>query len=125
MEITRSTELSWFTGQRVEMHSLDGETWSSDLSQLHGRMRAREKQRKKALRQARRIFPKGIWRTHENYPAVSKIEFTLAVVGRWYKTGAKVASISRSKWYADFLAYLDEQIKLLGVMLREQENRED
>jgi hypothetical protein len=36
-------------GQQVELFSLDGQTWSSDVRQLHDLQKARQKSHQKAL----------------------------------------------------------------------------
>jgi hypothetical protein len=43
-------------GHRVELHSLDGETWGTDLVQLRQRMEQREKEHAKILDDARKYL---------------------------------------------------------------------
>jgi hypothetical protein len=43
-------------GQKVTLHSLDGEVWGSDLAQLQKRIQEREKEQAKVLNEARKFF---------------------------------------------------------------------
>lgn len=43
-------------GQRVELYSLDGATWSSDLPQLRERMKRREEEQARVLGRAKKYL---------------------------------------------------------------------
>ena len=43
-------------GQRVELFSVDGESWSTDLAQLQERMEQREKEQAKTLAEAKKFL---------------------------------------------------------------------
>jgi hypothetical protein len=43
-------------GHRVELHSLDGETWGTDLVQLQERIKQREKEQAKILGEAKKFL---------------------------------------------------------------------
>jgi hypothetical protein len=46
-------------GETVELYSLDGEIWATDLRQVKRRMEQRAKLTKRALREAKKIFKGG------------------------------------------------------------------
>jgi hypothetical protein len=43
-------------GQGVELHSLDGEIWGTDLAQLQQRMEQREKEQARILNEAKKYL---------------------------------------------------------------------
>jgi hypothetical protein len=91
--------------QRVELFSIDGECWSSNLAQLGERMKEREREQKRILSEAKRYL-KGRAaclknRRYEIGLPVSKIEFELTPCSLLDVVATKknIASINRSKWY--------------------------
>jgi hypothetical protein len=95
--------------QRVELFSIDGECWSSNLAQLEERMKEREREQKRILSEAKRYL-KGRAaclknRRYENWLACFENRVRAYTVqphrrGKWYACQHDAESRSR-RWTVD------------------------
>jgi hypothetical protein len=91
--------------QKVELFSIDGSCWSSDLAQLQKRIQEREREQKNS-RRSEAVFENSTRLVKKNGAMkiclpVSKIEFELTPCSLLDVVATKknIASINRSKWY--------------------------